>query len=48
MNGQAWSRYPRIINNPLAFTDPNGYCFVGKMKASCVRVTYWVGRSLRT
>src|SRR5262249_44422488 len=29
MNGQAWNRYSYVINNPLAFTDPNGYCFLG-------------------
>jgi len=28
-NGQAWNRYSYVINNPLAFTDPNGYCFLG-------------------
>src|SRR5262249_43732355 len=22
-------RYSYVINNPLAFTDPNGYCFLG-------------------
>jgi HNH endonuclease len=25
----AWNRYSYVINNPLAFTDPNGYCFLG-------------------
>src|SRR6266446_3679141 len=29
LNGQAWNRYSYVINNPLAFTDPNGYCFLG-------------------
>jgi RHS repeat-associated protein len=29
MNGQAWNRYSYVINNPLALTDPNGYCFLG-------------------
>jgi RHS repeat-associated protein len=29
MNGQAWNRYSYVIDNPLAFTDPNGYCFLG-------------------
>jgi RHS repeat-associated protein len=29
MNAQAWNRYSYVINNPLAFTDPNGYCFLG-------------------
>jgi hypothetical protein len=28
LNGQAWNRYSYVINNPLAFTDPNGYCFL--------------------
>jgi len=28
-DGQAWNRYSYVINNPLAFTDPNGYCFLG-------------------
>jgi RHS repeat-associated protein len=29
LNSQAWNRYSYVINNPLAFTDPNGYCFLG-------------------
>jgi hypothetical protein len=29
MNGQAWNRYSYVVNNPLALTDPNGYCFLG-------------------
>jgi hypothetical protein len=28
MNGQAWNRYSYVINNPLALTDTNGYCFL--------------------
>src|SRR5262249_34124490 len=29
LNGQAWNRYSYVINNPLALTDTNGYCFLG-------------------
>jgi RHS repeat-associated protein len=29
MNGQAWNPYSYVINNPLALTDTNGYCFLG-------------------
>ena len=29
MNGQAWNRYSYVINNALALTDTNGYCFLG-------------------
>jgi hypothetical protein len=29
MNGQSWNRYSYVINNPLALTDTNGYCFLG-------------------
>jgi len=29
MNGQAWNRYSYVVNNPLALTDTNGYCFLG-------------------
>jgi RHS repeat-associated protein len=28
LNGQAWNRYSYVINNPLAFTDPNGYSWL--------------------
>jgi hypothetical protein len=27
-NPQASNRYSYVINNPLALTDPNGYCFL--------------------
>jgi RHS repeat-associated protein len=26
LNGQTWNRYSYVYNNPLAFTDPIGYC----------------------
>ena len=29
MNGQAWNRYSYVVNNPLVYTDPSGYCFLG-------------------
>jgi RHS repeat-associated protein len=29
LNAQALNRYSYVINNLLAFTDPNGYCFLG-------------------
>jgi RHS repeat-associated protein len=29
LNGQAWNRYSYVVNNPLASTDPSGYCFLG-------------------
>jgi RHS repeat-associated protein len=28
-DGQSWNAYSYVVNNPLAFTDPNGYCFLG-------------------
>ncbi len=28
-DGQDWNRYSYVLNNPLAFTDPSGMCFLG-------------------
>jgi RHS repeat-associated protein len=28
-NGQAWNRYSYVVNSPLVYTDPSGYCFLG-------------------
>ena len=34
---QAWNRYSYVGNDPLAFTDPSGYCFMGCFWQSAFR-----------
>lgn len=35
---QSYNRYSYIMNNPLAYADPSGYCFMG---------CFWHGKNLR-
>ena len=34
INGQAWNRYAYVVNSPLVYTDPSGYCFLGLAAAA--------------
>jgi hypothetical protein len=44
LNVQAWNRHSYVINNPLVFTDPNGYGFFG-MRSWGKAISTFFGRT---